>query len=605
MNSIVEQCLESINATNTETFIGEMAICDAFIDAYEKTLQLLEYYRDDEKSSLECLKCDPIRIIVEAEQPVSATAQTQQQQTQQTATTGTATTAATGTTQQAATNDAKKDDKKDDDEKLWDFEFRHDKKDSNEKEHIIFSILAFPIRLIIAIGKFIYRWVKSLFSSKDKAKKNEQAIAQGVAGLTEEQMGILGPITTEWVAKQQAIINNTNINPFVCTINNHFTANVIDTANGKSQEVIVVYPPVNLEGVAQAYQKMELQITSQIKGLFIELRDGKVEGSAMSQKITNASNELIKIAQEWKTLVAKGRTVLEGQIKARKPVVTGTFTDGKTFNTNNNGIVTDAVYGVLENIQKIQQVVNNDVKEMEESYKRMQKQRGTVSNGTYVAINNVSNEELESLKKMMNLVKENIKYLQEYAGLGFAAINSTITWTTVIHDELAKNKDFLRNLINTQIDRSKMTAEQLQKLDNNSPTPNTGNNLNQNTGNVDLNQNDQNEVDKMIATGNVDSQNQKTKKQSFIGRVVGAAANKIVGKGKKYKVTTPDNPNGEEVYFANDAAKTQYILDNQDRGITLTEIKESAIDELDEYDTVITEQGRDYNQDDNITDVAY
>lgn len=596
MNSIVEQCLESINATNTETFIGEMAICDAFIDAYEKTLQLLEYYRDDEKSSLECLKCDPIRIIVEAEQPVSATAQTQQQQqqTQQAATTGTATTATTGATQQAATDDAKKDDKKDDDEKLWDFEFRHDKKDSNEKEHIIFSILAFPIRLIIAIGKFIYRWVKSLFSSKDKAKKNEQAIAQGVAGLTEEQMGILGPLTTEFVAKQQAIINNTNINPFVCEINKNFKATVTDTANGKSQEVIVVYPPVNLKGVAQAYQQMELQITAQIKELFIELRDGKVEGSAMTQKITNASNELIKIAQKWKTLVANGKLVLESQIAAKRPTVIATFSDGKKFDTNNNGIVHDEVYGVLENIQKIQQVVNNDVKEMEESYKRMQKPRGTVTNGTYVAINNVSNEELNSLKKLMNLVKENIKYLQEYAGLGFAAINSTITWTTVIHDELAKNKDFLRNLINTQIDRNKMTPEQLQKLDNNSPTPNTGNNLNQNTGDIDLNQNDQNEVDEMIATGNVDPQNNK--KPSFGERVAGF----FFGEKKKYKATAPDGTTTVEKLTDNELSEYQQKYPNN----TLKLI-ESAIDELDEYDAVITEQGREYNQDDNITGVAY
>ena len=200
MNSLVEECLTSINALDTNSYEKEMAVCEAFVETYNRAMQVLEYYRGDDLSPLQLFASSPIdQVIVEMDTdtpPSAGTSDTNSTTTSnsvndnqakiqsinavananlQTLTPGTGTEGQTDTAN--ATNDTNEADKdKKSEEKLWDFEFRHNKKDSKEKENIVISILFVVPRFIAAIGKLIYRGVKRAFSDKNVVKSNDKSI---------------------------------------------------------------------------------------------------------------------------------------------------------------------------------------------------------------------------------------------------------------------------------------------------------------------------------------------------------------------------------------------------------------------------------------------
>lgn len=190
MNSLVEECLTSINALDTNSYEKEMAVCEAFVETYNRAMQVLEYYRGDDLSPLQLFASSPIdQVIVEMDTDTPPSVNDNQAKIDSinavagadpiTLTpgngTGGQTTADTNTN--ATTNDTNEADKdKKSEEKLWDFEFRHNKKDSKEKENIVISILFAVPRFIAAIGKLIYRGVKRAFSDKNVVKSNDKSI---------------------------------------------------------------------------------------------------------------------------------------------------------------------------------------------------------------------------------------------------------------------------------------------------------------------------------------------------------------------------------------------------------------------------------------------
>lgn len=208
MNSLVQECLQSIEALDVNSYEKEMAVCEAFIETYDRAMQVLEYYGGDDLSPLQLFASAPVQqIIVEAEATITggnapdanppATEQPQQQtvssplldnsskQSNQTTTTNTTaakTPVSSNETKEASSNDSKKSK-----EDLWEFEFRHNKNGSKEKEHILLSILFVVPRFIQAIGKLIWRGIKRIFTGKEAVKKNEQIVSAEINAAVKEQ----------------------------------------------------------------------------------------------------------------------------------------------------------------------------------------------------------------------------------------------------------------------------------------------------------------------------------------------------------------------------------------------------------------------------------
>lgn len=192
MNSLVEECLTSINALDTNSYEKEMAVCEAFVETYNRAMQVLEYYRGDDLSPLQLFASSSIdQVIVEMDtndnqakaQSINYVADADP--TTLTPRNGTGGQTATDTA--TATNDTNEADKdKKSEEKLWDFEFRHNKKDSKEKENIVISILFAVPRFIAAIGKLIYRGVKRAFSDKNVVKSNDKSIDDALNKITSD-----------------------------------------------------------------------------------------------------------------------------------------------------------------------------------------------------------------------------------------------------------------------------------------------------------------------------------------------------------------------------------------------------------------------------------
>lgn len=199
MNTLVEECLTSINALDTNSYEKEMAVCEAFVETYNRAMHVLEYYRGDDLSPLQLFASSPIdQVIVEAETAPTPTDtpppvddnQAKAQSIRSVAgadPTGSGTGGQTTTDTANATNDTNEADKnKKSEEKLWDFEFRHNKENSKEKENIVISILFAVPRFIAAIGKLIYRGVKRAFSDKNVVKSNDKSIDDALNKITSD-----------------------------------------------------------------------------------------------------------------------------------------------------------------------------------------------------------------------------------------------------------------------------------------------------------------------------------------------------------------------------------------------------------------------------------
>lgn len=199
MNSLVQECLTSINALDTNSYEKEMAVCEAFVETYNRAMHVLEYYRGDDLSPLQLFASSSIdQVIVEMDTNTPPTTVNDNQAKAQsinavadadptTLTPRNGTGGQTTTDNANATNDTNEADKdKKSEEKLWDFEFRHNKKDSKEKENIVISILFAVPRFIAAIGKLIYRGVKRAFSDKNVVKSNDKSIDDALNKITSD-----------------------------------------------------------------------------------------------------------------------------------------------------------------------------------------------------------------------------------------------------------------------------------------------------------------------------------------------------------------------------------------------------------------------------------
>lgn len=222
MNSLVQECLQSIEALGINSYEKEMAVCEAFIETYDRAVQVLEYYGGDDLSPLQLFASAPVQqIIVEAEATITGgnapdanpPSTEQQQQTvssplldnSSTQSNTTTTNTAAKTPVSSETKEASSDDSKKSKEDLWEFEFRHNKNGSKEKEHILLSILLVVPRFIQAIGKLIWRGIKRIFTGKEAVKKNEQIVSAELDAITKENQQSASPEAVKDAAMKLAI----------------------------------------------------------------------------------------------------------------------------------------------------------------------------------------------------------------------------------------------------------------------------------------------------------------------------------------------------------------------------------------------------------------
>ena len=198
VNSLIQECLKSIEALDMNSYEKEMAVCEAFIDTYDRAAQVLEYYRGDDLSPLQLFASEPVQQIIVEDATISTgnapdanqqqTANAQQNSGSPLLDNKPATTdAAAKTPVSSESKEASSDDSKKSKEDLWEFEFRHNKSGSKEKEHILVSILLVVPRFIQAIGKLIWRGLKRIFTGKEAVKKNEQIVSAEIDAISKKE----------------------------------------------------------------------------------------------------------------------------------------------------------------------------------------------------------------------------------------------------------------------------------------------------------------------------------------------------------------------------------------------------------------------------------
>ena len=198
VNSLIQECLKSIEALDMNSYEKEMAVCEAFIDTYDRAAQVLEYYRGDDLSPLQLFASEPVQQIIVEDATISTgnapdanqqqTANAQQNSGSPLLDNKPATTNATAKTPVSSeSKEVSSDDSKKSKEDLWEFEFRHNKSGSKEKEHILVSILLVVPRFIQAIGRLIWRGLKRIFTGKEAVKKNEQIVSAEIDAITKKE----------------------------------------------------------------------------------------------------------------------------------------------------------------------------------------------------------------------------------------------------------------------------------------------------------------------------------------------------------------------------------------------------------------------------------
>ena len=197
VNSLIQECLKSIEALDMNSYEKEMAVCEAFIDTYDRAAQVLEYYRGDDLSPLQLFASEPVQQIIVEDATISTgnapdanqqqTANAQNNESPLLDNKPATTNAAAKTPVSSESKEASSDDSKKSKEDLWEFEFRHNKSGSKEKEHILVSILLVVPRFIQAIGKLIWRGLKRIFTGKEAVKKNEQIVSAEIDAISKKE----------------------------------------------------------------------------------------------------------------------------------------------------------------------------------------------------------------------------------------------------------------------------------------------------------------------------------------------------------------------------------------------------------------------------------
>ncbi len=274
MTSIVDECLKSISQINQDDLDGEMAVCESMLESYEKIFSLMEHYSDDELSSLTFLESVvPTVTIQEADagtNPAPANPQPADQNTDQ---------------------NADGDDKK---EKLWEFNPRGKNEKTGRKEHILKSIFLFIPRLIFAVGRFIWRWIKSLFNRKGEA---DQAAKEASANL--DKIAEANPTFFDNSENMQKLIDEMSEMDDYPAFTYVKEKNIVNNQKGAMSDTFgfILYPALNIDDLIKNLQDYDTGILKVFAEKLSQI--GKVitvtnEDNTVSAQATQLTNDLVE-----------------------------------------------------------------------------------------------------------------------------------------------------------------------------------------------------------------------------------------------------------------------------------------------------------------------
>ena len=343
MTSIVDECLKSISQINQDDLDGEMAVCESMLESYEKIFSLMEHYSDDNSSSLTFLESVvPTITIQEADagtNPAPANPQPADQNTDQ---------------------NVDSDDKK---EKLWEFNPRGKNEKTGRKEHILKSIFLFIPRLILAVGRFIYRWIKSLFSGKQEAQAATKAAEQNMQQIEQEHPQIWD--NQEFVDKLMVELTEQggHYPSFTYSATSSYTnAQQVDTAEGKR---ILIYLPLNIDSMVNNLKDYDTSILKYFINILTQLTQISMTDEnaavAATAKLTNELVEKMSDVINHFSEEIKKENDIASQIRQTQDTRHTLIVDLPSGESNRNfTIFAEDLWQKFDEIGKLVKIINDD-----------------------------------------------------------------------------------------------------------------------------------------------------------------------------------------------------------------------------------------------------
>lgn len=327
MNTLVQECMNSIDKLAINDFNAEVEESVALLDVYSKAANILEYYEGEDLSAFRCFSeyAEP-RFIQETEEKSE--------------------------------------------DKLWDFEFRHDKKDGSGKERLFWSILLVIPRLFIAIFKFIGRGLQKLFTGETGAKKASSTAGKALADATpEEKAEIIAGLSYDIISKnivilQEEKLKNMKDNEFSCIMLNKEAfapENFKAMRAGTYENTFYIMPPFVISKYieelknynAMVVAKFNETIPDEIKKALEDANAWEKVNEKAQTDITNASH---KLTADSKNKLTKAETIRNIQSKSGKSWVTSV----EGYDPEKAKITPGDFYKALNELHKVTKLVTQE-----------------------------------------------------------------------------------------------------------------------------------------------------------------------------------------------------------------------------------------------------
>lgn len=524
VNSLIQECLKSIEALDMNSYEKEMAVCEAFIDTYDRAAQVLEYYRGDDLSPLQLFASEPVQQIIVEDATIStgnAPDANQQQTDNAQQNSGSplldnkpATTNAAKTPVSSESKEASSDDSKKSKEDLWEFEFRHNKSGSKEKEHILLSILLVVPRFIQAIGKLIWRGIKRIFTGKEAVKKNEQIVSAEIAAATKEQGNAgVSPEDVKDAAMKLAIslyhnedgsdmteeqlreaqkqdVIKTNVQmaattvdgkkyPFILGLrdpNNTTADNIQANARGTSNDIIMIYPTFDAKKFVELLKEYHATCVNKLATVFDTLINSENdEGS--SKNFDTLNNFFTEKFSGIDNIINNSKSLRALQEQSGKGNVTIPDTN---ISTASYGLTIEGFYQYGDQLAKITELIlkaSEQVNQKLESLKAAKKKEQGFSKDTIqkakVLINNFKafNEKMSQLsntymqlgvavEKQSSLLARASKSVREGGANLIASLKQSVQNKV---QQVKDNRAEKRKIVNAQREAAQATIDKYQR----------------------------------------------------------------------------------------------------------------------------------------------
>lgn len=339
MNSLVNECIKSIDAIDTNSYASELAICESLLDAYSHAAMILECCNGDDLSPFSCFTESAISHVYQ---------------------------------------------ESDDDEKLWEFEPRRDKKNGVGKENILWSIIAFIPRLLYAIGRFIVRGLKQIFTSKKACEEMEKNLVEKVHMTKKEQRdeetktwynSLVNSIYNNQDAEVNKMVGNIGrdsegnlVNIFAFALNEElFAPSAFEKGRGGVYEnVFYLFPVTNIREFIDAVRQYHAEVVRVCSIQFKSMLENDIGEKKSDSLIRNLITQSAKIAGQFETRVRLASSVASMQKSTKRPNVKIDGIDSMDYR-----ITPKEYYTLCDELSKVSSLIVADSKDIENSIAKL------------------------------------------------------------------------------------------------------------------------------------------------------------------------------------------------------------------------------------------